>query len=117
MGRTLFGLLVLAHGMVTIAMWGPKYSVVPEGQVQPPDPAHSWLLGDVRLLSLFFGVAVGLSLVGAGIGFVTDQSWWPEATLASAGASLVLFTLFFTPWWLAGIVISGGLIVAALRAA
>jgi hypothetical protein len=114
--RTVLGLFLVAHGLVTIAIWSPRYPAVPEGQVQPPDPAHSWLFGDVRMFSLIFGVVVGLALAAAGIGFLTHQTWWPPLAVGAGVASLLLFAVFFTPWWLAGIAISGGLIIGAPRA-
>jgi len=116
MSRTLVGLFLIAHGFVTLAMWVPEYAAVPEGQVQPPNPSHSWVFGDARRLSVVLGVLVGLALAAAGVAFLTDQGWWPQLAIASGGASLVLFGVFFTPWWLAGIAISTALIVGALRA-
>ena len=117
MWHTLVGLLFVAHGLVTVAIWGPKYPAVAEGQLQPPNPAHSWLLGDVRSLSMILGIAVGLALIAAGIGFLTDQPWWPEVGVIGATASLVLFAVFFTPWWTVGIGISIALLLTGLQAA
>src|SRR5215213_8827652 len=99
MSRTLVGLFVIAHGMVTLAIWAPKYPKVPDGQLHPPNPAHSWIFGDVRMLSLISGIVVALALAAAGVAFLTGQQWWPQVALISGGASLVLFSLFFTPWW------------------
>jgi hypothetical protein len=115
--QTLVGLFFVAHGIVTVAIWGPNYRAVPEGQLQPPNPAHSWLLGDARSLSMILGIAVGLALIAAGIGFVTDQPWWPGVGVTAAAASLVLFAAFFTPWWTVGIGISLALLLTALQAA
>ena len=114
--RTFIGLFVVAHGLVTVAIWAMGAQTVPEGNLQPPDPTHSWLLGDARTLSMVFGVAVGIALVVAGIGFLLAQSWWPALAVAAGIGSLLLFAVFFTPWWLAGIAISSTLIVGALRA-
>ena len=116
MWRVVIGLFVIAHGLVTAGIWAPDYSAAPAGQVQPPNPSHSWIFGDVRTFSLIFGVGVGLAVVLAGVGFLVDADWWPQAALASGVASIVMFAVFFTPWWLAGIAISMGLTVAALRA-
>ena len=113
--RTLIGLLLVAHGLVTVAIWGPTYPAVPKGQLQPPNAAHSWILGDVRFFSLVLGVAVGLTLAIAGFGFLTHQSWWPVSAIGAGGASLLLFAVFFTPWWTVGIAISTGLIIAGMR--
>lgn len=114
--RTLVGLFVVAHGLVTAGIWAAALPAAPEGQLQPPNPAHSWLLGDVRLLSLIFGVVAGIALVVAGVGFLTEQTWWPVAAVAAGTASLLLFALFFTPWWSAGVAISAALVMGALRA-
>lgn len=114
--RTLLGLAVVAHGFVTAAIWVSPLPAVADGQLQPPNPTHSWLLGDVRLLSLIFGVVVGVALIVTGVGFLMDQTWWPAAALAAGSASLLLFAAFFTPWWSAGIVISVALVMGALRA-
>lgn len=116
MWRTVIGLFLMAHGLVTVALWGPRYPAVPEGRLQPPDPAHSWIFGDVRVFSLLLGVAVGLVLVAAGLGILTDQAWWPPVAAVAGGASLLLFGIFFTPWWVAGIAISTALVAGALLA-
>ena len=116
MSRTLVGIFIVAHGLVTMAMWVPRYPAVPEGQLQPPDPSHSWIFGNQRVFSLIFGLAVGLALAAAGIGFLTDQSWWPLIAVVAGAASLVLFAVFFTPWWTVGIAIGTALIIGAVRA-
>lgn len=115
MWRTLIGLFLVAHGLVTIAIWAPRYPAVPEGQLQPPDAAHSWIFGDVRAFSLVFGVAVGVALAIAGFGFLTHQGWWPPFAIGAGVASLLLFAVFFTPWWLAGIAISAAFVIGAIR--
>lgn len=115
MSRSLVGLLIVAHGLVTIAIWSAKYPAVAEGQVQPPNPSHSWIFGDVRTFSLLFGVAVGLALAVAGFGFLTEQVWWPTFAVWAGAASLLLFAVFFSPWWVAGIAISATLVVSAWR--
>jgi hypothetical protein len=116
MTRFLLGAFLVPHGLVTMAIWGPSYPTVPEGQLQPPNPAHSWIFGDVRLLSLIFGVAIGIALAVAGVGFLTHQSWWPPVAAGAGITSLLLFAVFFTPWWLAGIAISAALVIGAFRA-
>ena len=113
--RTLIGLFLVAHGLVTALIWGSPKAAVAEGQWQPPDPSHSWLLGDLRTLSVVLGLIIGVALAIAGFGFLTHQTWWPTVGLAAGASSLLLFALFFTPWWLAGIAISGALIIGAAR--
>lgn len=116
MWRSFLGVLLVAHGLVTVAIWGAPSPAAVEGPVRPPDPAHSWLLGDVRSLSVVLGVLVGLALAVAGVGFLTDQGWWPSLAIGAGAASLVLFGIFFTPWWVVGIAISIVVLVAGLRA-
>lgn len=114
--RTLIGLFLVAHGLLTAIIWAAPKLSVPEGQVQPPDPSHSWLLGDVRSLAVIFGVAVGIALALTGVAFLAHQAWWPPAAIGAGIASLALFAVFFTPWWVAGIAISAAIVIGAFRA-
>jgi hypothetical protein len=116
MWRTILGGLVLAHGFLTAAMWLPQYKEVERASIQPPNPSHSWLLGDARGLAMTLGVVAAVLLVVAGAAFLTHQTWWPTAGLIAGAVSLLLFVLFFSPWWVIAFAISGGLVVAALRA-
>jgi hypothetical protein len=115
--RTMLGLFIVAHGLVTAGIWGVGMPAAPEGEVQPPDPAHTWLIGDTRAISAVLGVAVGCTKVVAGVGYLAQAGWWPPMAIGTGAASLALFGLYFTPWWSAGIVISAVLIVGAMRAA
>ena len=45
MWRTALGGLVVVHGLLTAAMWLPKFRAVEGASIQPPNPSHSWLLG------------------------------------------------------------------------
>lgn len=112
--RNLLGAFIVAHGLVTIAIWSPNPHTV---QPAPPmDTSHSWLFGDARTVALALAVSAGPLIVIAGIAFLAHAGWWPQAALASGALSLLLFGLFFTPWWLVGIAISSALVVGALRA-
>lgn len=113
--RTLVGLFLVAHGLVTALIWASPRRAVADGRWRPPDPSNSWLLGDLRTLSVVLGLTIGLALAIAGIGFLTHQPWWPAVGLTAAVCSLFLFALFFAPWWLVGIAISTALFVGALR--
>lgn len=111
--RNIAGLLVLVHGFITIAIWVPNPQHV---QPAPPmDTSHSWLLGQARGVSVALAVAAGVLLASAGIAFLSGAAWWPLAAIVSGVVSLILFGLFFTPWWLAAIAISAGLVVGAVR--
>jgi len=110
MWRSALGVLLIVHGLLHILIWSPKPS--PTAKI---DPSHSWLLGAARILSLVLAITAGLLIAAAGLGLLSDQSWWSLVGLAGGVLSLALFGLFFTPWWLAGITISAGVVIAALR--
>lgn len=110
MWRTVFGVLLVAHGLVTIIIWVPS----PTGKA-PINTSRSWLLGDARTLSVVLAVTAGALIALAGAGLLTDLDWWSMIGLAGATLSLALYGLFFTPWWLVAISISGALFVATLR--
>ena len=113
MWRTMLGLLVFAHGMVTVAIWGPNPRTVEKSA--PMDTSHSWLLGNARSVSLILAICAGAAISVAGIAFLTHQEWWPLAGMLGGGLSFTLFMIFFSPWWFAAIAISAGLIVASVR--
>jgi hypothetical protein len=110
MWRTAFGVLLVAHGLLTILIWSPSPS--PEA---PMNTSRSWLLGDARTISVVLALTAGLLIAAAGAGFLSHQDWWSLVGLAGGALSLGLFGLFFTPWWLVAITISAGLVVVALR--
>ena len=116
MWRTLLGGLVVAHGFLTAAIWLPQYKEVDGASIQPPNPSHSWLLGDARGFALTLAVIAAVLLAVAGAAFLTHQTWWPSAGLIAGAMSLLLFVLFFSPWWVIALAISGGLVIAAVRA-
>lgn len=115
MWRTVLGWFVVAHGLLTIVIWAPN----PQGADAnaPMDTSHSWLLGDARTISLILAAVAGVVMAAAGVGFLTHQAWWAVTGITGGALSLVLFGLFFTPWWAAAIVISASLVIAAARAA
>ena len=116
MWRTALGGLVVAHGLLTAAIWLPKYKEVEGTTIQPANPSHSWLVGDARGVALALALTAALLLVVAGAAFLSHQTWWPTAGLTAGAVSLLLFVLFFSPWWVIALAISGGLVIAALHA-
>jgi hypothetical protein len=113
MWRTAFGVLVVAHGLLTVGIWTPNPRTL-TGDA-PMDTSHSWLLGDARTVSLVLAVIAGFVVSAAGLGILAHQEWWTAAGLLGGVLSLVRFGLFFTPWWAAAIAISAALIVVAIR--
>jgi hypothetical protein len=71
MARLMLGAFVVAHGLVTAAMWA-----TPAKSGEPFRASHSWLLGDVRSLAVALALVAAIGFVLAGVGFLTHQSWW-----------------------------------------
>ncbi|WP_024285786.1 hypothetical protein [Cellulomonas sp. KRMCY2] len=81
-----------------------------------PRVGHSWLLGEIRPLTIVLAVAATVVLVVAGVTHLAGVGWWPWAVVVGAGVSALLMVLTFTPWWLIGLGMDAALIVWALRA-
>jgi hypothetical protein len=109
--RALLGLFVIAHGLVTFAIW-----TAPVTEKAPFNPSHSWLLGDTRTLAIIPAVLAALVFVATGGGFLAQQDWWPATAVAAGAVAVALMGLYFNPWLLAGIAISAGIIVAGIHA-
>jgi hypothetical protein len=111
MWRTVFGVLLVLHGLLTILIWS-----LPPSSEAPMDTSHSWLVGDARTVSVVLALTAGPLIAAAGVGLLSHQAWWSLVGLAGGALSLALFGMFFTPWWLLAIAISGSLVAAALHA-
>lgn len=111
MVRLLLGAFVVAHGLVTAAVWA-----TPAKGGEPFRATHSWLLGDVKPLALALALVAAMGFVLAGVGFLAHQSWWGAFGIGAGAVALVLMALFFNPWLLAGIAISGGVLYAGAQA-
>lgn len=110
--RWLVAGLLLAHGLVHIAVW--TSSKVAEGQGSTPD--RSWILGTQHTLVIGMTyVVVGLFALAAGA-LLFQAAWWPQMTVVAAAASLLLVALFpaaiVGPWIVAPIAINVALIAA-----
>lgn len=111
MVRVLVGGFIIAHGLVTVAMWA-----TPAKGGEPFRATHSWLLGDVRSLAVALALVAALGFVLAGVGFLAHQDWWAVFGIGAGAVALVLMGLYFNPWLLAGIAISGGVLYAGIQA-
>lgn len=87
---------LIAHGLVHIAVWAPRY----DKEKMPFDSSHSWLLGDARALAIALAVASAVLLVVAGLGLWAHAGWWRPATVIGLAASLTVIALYFNPWYL-----------------
>jgi predicted exporter len=109
--RFLLGAFMVAHGLLTAFIW-----VSPAKADAPFHATRSWLLGDARPLAVVIALMAAAGFVLAGVGFITQQAWWAVTGIGAGGVALLLMTLFFNPWLLAGIAISAGIIYAGFQA-
>ena len=109
--RILLAGLIIAHGLVTAAMWAS-----PAREGGPFRATHSWVLGEARPLAVALALVAALGFVLAGTGFLAHQPWWGVFGVGAGAVALVLMGLYFNPWLLAGIAISGGVLYAGAQA-
>jgi hypothetical protein len=109
--RVLMGLFVIAHGLVTFAIW-----TAPVTETAPFNPSHSWVLGDIRTLAIILAAVTAIGFVATGGGYLAQQDWWAGAAVASGAVAVILMALFFNPWLLAGVAISAGILYAGIQA-
>jgi uncharacterized membrane protein YphA (DoxX/SURF4 family) len=91
----LIGFLI-AHGLVHVALWTPRY----EPEKSPFDPSHSWLIGDRRPLAQGLAFGAAALLVVAGIALLAHGGWWRPTAVVGLSVSTVLLFLYFNPWYL-----------------
>ncbi|HEY6591777.1 MAG TPA: hypothetical protein VI751_12215 [Actinomycetota bacterium] len=109
--RVLLGAFIVAHGLLTAFIW-----VSPAQADAPFRATHSWLVGDARPLAAVIALVAAAGFVLAGIGFITQQAWWALTGIGAGAVALLLMTLFFNHWLLAGIAISAGILYAGFQA-
>jgi hypothetical protein len=108
--RVLLGLFVVAHGLITLAIW-----TAPVTKKAPFNPSHSWLLGDARMPAIALAVVAAVTFVVAGGGFLAHQDWWAISGIAAGAVAIVLMGLYFNPWLSAGVLISGAVLYAGIQ--
>jgi hypothetical protein len=109
--RVLFGVFIVAHGLLTAFIW-----LSPPKADAPFRATHSWLMGDARPLAVAVALVAAAGFVLAGAGFIADQAWWAVTGVGAGAVALLLMTLFFNPWLLAGIAISAGILYTGFQA-
>ena len=105
--RVLLGVFFIAHGLVHVAIWAPKYD--PEKAAF--DASHSWLLGDQRPLARVLAFSAATILIVAGIVLLAQGGWWRPTALVGLSVSTVLLLVYFTPWYLFILAVNIALIV------
>ena len=109
--RFLLGAFIVAHGLLTAFIW-----VSPPNPDAPFSATRSWLLGEARALAVVVALVAAAGFLLAGVGVIADQAWWAGIGVGAGAAALLLMTLFFNPWLLAGIAISAGILYAGVQA-
>jgi hypothetical protein len=71
--RFLFIAFLIAHGLVHVAIWASPTS---QHGKAPFDPAHSWLVGVHRPVSIVLALTTAALLIGAGVGLWAHAEWW-----------------------------------------
>jgi uncharacterized membrane protein YphA (DoxX/SURF4 family) len=94
--RVLLGVFFIAHGLVHVAIWAPKY----DPAKVPFDASRSWLLGDQRPLARVLAFAAAAILVVAGIALLAQGGWWRPTALVGLGVSTALLLVYFNRWYL-----------------
>lgn len=106
--RIALGVLVLAHSLITAAIW-----TAPHTPDAPFDAGHSWLLGDSRTMAMPASILLAVGLAITGVALIIDHDWWAPFGLTAGAGSLVFMLAYFNPWLLAGIAINGAIAIAA----
>lgn len=107
--RTLGGLLLIAHAVVTLAVW-----VTPPLPEAPLNPAHSWVLGDGRAIAVPASILLAVTLAATGIGLLLlGQPWWAPLGLVSGIAAAAFVMVYVNPWLSLAVAINAGIAVAA----
>jgi hypothetical protein len=109
--RVLLGAFIVAHGLFTAFIW-----ISPARADAPFRATHFWLLGEARPLAVVVALVAAAGFVLAGVGVIADQAWWAVTGIGAGAVALLLMTLFFNPWLLAGIAISAGILYAGFQA-
>lgn len=113
-------LFLMAHALVGILMFAGRPK-----QAAPSWPSgKSWLLGSLgmiedrqRKLAIVLMAIAAILLIGGAVGVVGAPlmvDMWPWLVVAGATVSALTLALYFSPWWLGGIAINVGLVVAIM---
>ena len=113
-------LFLIVHASVGVLMFAGR----PQKAAASWPISKSWLFGSIgvseagqRNLATVLMAGAALLLVGGALGIVgvpAIVSIWPSLVVGGAIVSALTLVLYFSPWWLGGIAINAGLIVAIL---
>jgi uncharacterized membrane protein YphA (DoxX/SURF4 family) len=105
--RVLLGGFFIAHGLVHVAIWAPKY----DPQKAAFDASHSWLLGDQRPLARVLAFLAAAILVVAGLALLAQGGWWRPTVVVGLSVSTALLVLYVNRWYLFILAVNLALIV------
>ena len=108
--RWLFGLFLIAHGLVHAAIW-----LAPATQEAPFDVRRTRLFGDIGAFGTALGLLAGTAFVMAGSAYLTAVAWWPGVLALAAGFSVAVLLVTFTKWWLLALAIDVAVGAVAVR--
>jgi uncharacterized membrane protein YphA (DoxX/SURF4 family) len=89
-------LFLIAHGLVHVAIWAPRF----DPAKGPFDPSSSWVLGTTRPLAQALAFTAAAILVVAGVVLLAQGEWWRPVTVVGLAISTGLMALYFNPWYL-----------------
>jgi hypothetical protein len=107
MFRLVMGAFIIAHGLVTAAIWS-----APATDAAPFNPAHSWLLGDARPVAVAIALFAASAFLATGVGVAAHQGWWPAPAVIAGVAAVVLMSVYFNAWLVGGLAISVAILTA-----
>lgn len=116
--RNWIGVFLIAHGLVH---W---VYAAPEPNAPEAEPwsylTQRWLVtraGLDKSVALILGIVlIGLITAGfvtSGVGLILSQGWWRVVAIGSAVFSIILLTLFWHNWMIAGPILNIGIIILA----
>lgn len=94
--RVLLGAFLVAHGLVHVAMWAPRY----DPEKAPFDASRSWLIGDRRTFAKILAFSAAAALVVAGLSLWVGAGWWRPTAVVGLGVSTLLLLVYFNRWYL-----------------
>ena len=100
MMSSLFGVIIVLHGLVHLLYWGQsarRFTLKP-GMVWPDGSwAFSRPIGDAatRTLASLSFVLVGIVLTIGGIGLIASPEWWRPMVVGGATVSSIAYILFW----------------------
>ncbi len=118
--RILIGFFIILHGLVHPIMAVVPQPVEEQSADNPPVLGgfwtKSWLFGEgdaVKAMIYGLSVLIALTMVVAAFGFINGLAWTKIAWLAGAGLSLLLLVIFWSNYFIIGILIDVLMVIVA----